>query len=530
MSHPVFVSRSVLVLASCLAVGCVAEEPLSNPPAPFDDGDRAAEHPPGPLHPDTFLVEDHDCFVGATTSDANAVIEFEFSCAATDVEGLEVGRIVMGADDGGYLRRVDLLAFDGTHATAWTSSATLAEAMTDVRIDETIALDDGARDMLDFSGREVLPTSDDGPGYILVERGSLDIRPVMDLDVDIGFLRLKAATATLTLGISFEVQALMEATAALSHSDTIPLGTHEYPFEIDVGPTTVSGKVDFVMHLHVEHEADGPASDRFGFAGGGQVVLGGTWEADGDTWTRTWQPTFQGTVSDQVASGSGHSGRVSVSIEAVMSMDKVDGSTFRYEPWTTGDVGVDCDGLTLESAGGISGETTMHLGFFDDGPRVERYPDLNIEADRAEGYSHHDVPPADCGEPPADPVDTCNPVGRVKCSEPFDGDTSNDPFATSALNGYSVAVGNYNAPELAWTFVAPYSGPVEVALVDPVPTEVNHDLFILDGGAGVCTAGEAIAFGFNSVEFEAQEGHTYYFVVDGFDQDAGAFEAVVNCD
>ncbi len=533
ISGSLSMSTAARLFAPALALalaGCATLESSPATTAPAEDTVEVDEHPPGPLHPDTFLVEDHDCFVAVVTHDRNAVLDFEFSCAAQDVDGLEVGRVVMGAEDGGYLVRIEALAFDGRFATAWTSPATLSEALTDVHIVESVVLDDGSRDVLDFSGRELMAPGSDGPGSVLVERGLLTVNPKMDLDVDIRWLSLRAATATLTVGLNFDVQTLMEATGAVDHEGTINLGRTEYPFEIDVGPTTVVGRVDMVMHLRFEHEAAGAASDRFGFTGGGRVVLGGRWEKEDDSWTQIWEPRFTGEIGDQDVSGDDHVGRVSVIIEATLEMDKMEGSNFRWEPWSTGDVMSDCDGLSHVSAGGIEGRSELHLGFFDDGPRVDRSPRLDITAARGEGWDTHATPPAGCSdEPPEPPAATCAPVAQVECGQPFEGDTATDPDVTTALDGYDVAVGNYDAPELTWSFVALETGPVEVAFVDPEPTEVNHDLFVLDGGAGVCAAAEAVAFGFNSVVFDAVAGHTYFFVVDGFDDHAGAFEATVDC-
>lgn len=123
----------------------------------------------------------------------------------------------------------------------------------------------------------------------------------------------------------------------------------------------------------------------------------------------------------------------------------------------------------------------------------------------------------------------CAPVQALSCGDVVQGDTSDwDAGATAELDGYPNAVGNYDAPEIAYTFVAQTTGEVTFALVDPTPTEIDHDLFVLEGGDG-CRAASAIERGFNAVTFEATAGATYYLVVDGFAGDAGAFEAELSC-
>ncbi len=124
----------------------------------------------------------------------------------------------------------------------------------------------------------------------------------------------------------------------------------------------------------------------------------------------------------------------------------------------------------------------------------------------------------------------CAPVQALSCGAVVHGDTSDwDSGATSELDAYPIAVGNYDAPEIVYSFVAQTGGEVTFSLIDPTPTELDQDLFVLEGGDG-CRAAGAIERGFNAVTFEATAGATYYLVVDGFAGDAGAFAAQLECD
>ena len=125
--------------------------------------------------------------------------------------------------------------------------------------------------------------------------------------------------------------------------------------------------------------------------------------------------------------------------------------------------------------------------------------------------------------------DLCAPVRAVTCGEQWEGDTSDwDAGATDVIDGWPVAVGNYAAPEVAYRVTVTASGPATFGLVDPAPSELNHDVFVLDASDG-CRPEAAIAMGFNSVEFDAQAGHTYLLVVDGYDDNAGPFAARLEC-
>ena len=142
-------------------------------------------------------------------------------------------------------------------------------------------------------------------------------------------------------------------------------------------------------------------------------------------------------------------------------------------------------------------------------------------------FGDEEIDPDVTGGPFDAPNDDCYAVKRLTYGSVIQGDTSDvNQGTTSLLDGYPVTVGNYISAELTYIFAATHSGEVTFSLIDPTPTQVNHDLFVLDSRRG-CNAEAAIDWGFNSVSFDAEAGVSYYFVVDGFAGDEGAFEAVV---
>jgi hypothetical protein len=124
---------------------------------------------------------------------------------------------------------------------------------------------------------------------------------------------------------------------------------------------------------------------------------------------------------------------------------------------------------------------------------------------------------------------TCTSIGNISCGDVVFGDTATDPGATNDIGGYPCNVGNYSGPEVAYEWVSSVTGTVEFGLINPDPTNVNHDLFGLDGDNGACVNNQCLANGFNSMQFEAVAGHTYYLVIDGFDGDAGPYTAQLDC-
>jgi len=116
----------------------------------------------------------------------------------------------------------------------------------------------------------------------------------------------------------------------------------------------------------------------------------------------------------------------------------------------------------------------------------------------------------------------------VSCGDVIAGDTAGDA-ASADLDFYSCRVGNYEAPERTYTFVAPQDGLVQLRMIDPRPTQLDHDVFVLDGAPA--TGEDCVEHGFNSLEFEARMGARYTVVVDGSGQtQAGEFELEISCE
>ena len=155
--------------------------------------------------------------------------------------------------------------------------------------------------------------------------------------------------------------------------------------------------------------------------------------------------------------------------------------------------------------------------------------------------------PDETGDVPSGPEDTdlgdgdsgseltglageCAPVAWLTCGEVVSADTADvNSGTTTVIDGYPVAVGNYSGPELAYALRPTHDETVTWKLVDPDPTTLNHDLFVLESGDGTCAAEHAVQRGFNDVSFEVEAGKTYFLLVDGFDGAAGSFSAELEC-
>jgi hypothetical protein len=529
LQHSPKVSSLLALATLLLPPGCALEPPST------DDIDS---YPAGPLHPDTTLVEELPGFESVAVADDLNEIVVTFAGNATD-SGIEPGRIVAGVGDGGYLRRVEAVSTDGNVLTITAGHATLAEAVTDVRISEVFTW--GERHMIEFTG-QTLYSSD--RGSVVIERGIVHIDPKFNLDAELGFFSLKSATATLDMAISQDIEVSYEAAATLSSEGVSPLETVEFLLEGRAGLLTFTGTLEVTVSLGFSHQAEGPMSARQTIETNGHILSGGTYTKSGDTWEPIWEPEYTGQVSSEEYSGSSWQGRVWIEVDSKVHFDKIEGSTAHLEPSLSGWAESDCDQVTWGATGGITGSGVMELGFFSSGPRTEALPALNIEADSVEATRAHETPPVGCGEGPIDPVDPgpgtdplfplggCAPLALVSCGDTISGDTRPGvPGTTSAFDGYSCSVGNYGAAEATFAVTVPQNAEVTVEFEGAHPTEVNHDLFVLESPPSLytCSPASCISMGYNAVSFDALGSSTYYLVVDGDNESPGAFEATISC-
>ena len=497
------------------------------------------DYPAGPLHPDTLLVDDERCIEAVAVAVDRATISLTLSCEPVEF-GLEPGRILVGSTDGGYLRRIDSLDLSQPGwAIASTSFATLTEAFTDIGI--TGSWDFGAREIVDFSGRS-LRGAEGAATFISAPHGSIRLSPELNVDVRIGFFTLKSVEAVLAMHLDVEFEGLFIHEASEESGGFIDLQTINHPFEVDAGPTTLRGELRTVVRLGYRNIGEGPGRVQTSMRGSGRIEMGGTWTAPNE-WQNHWQPGFTGTLFPLDVQGEGSwEGELFVQVESFLSLQKVEGSSFRFEAWSGGATSSGCEDKDWRAQGGLRGAATMRLDFFDDGPRDEHMPDLNEvleplsgalgEADEVcvdvSGGGDDDDAGGGGDGPGGEQGEACAQAIEISCGEVVIGDTA-AAGVSAVIDGYDDVVGNYEAPEQAFRWTAPGSGLVEFGLVDAVPTAVNHDVFVFDEGNGLCLAGDFVAWDFHTASFEAQAATTYLLIVDGFDTDAGAFTAQLNC-
>ena len=140
----------------------------------------------------------------------------------------------------------------------------------------------------------------------------------------------------------------------------------------------------------------------------------------------------------------------------------------------------------------------------------------------------------DCDDEECADAESCGSTlsswDNVGCDGTVSGSTAGGPVENqNQVDAWPINVGNYSGPEVAFTFIAPFSGTVIFAFVDPEPTELDQDIIVLHSPTGIVDPEDAIAWGPNAVEVEVVAGEIYIVVIDGYDGAAGAFEMETEC-
>jgi hypothetical protein len=106
----------------------------------------------------------------------------------------------------------------------------------------------------------------------------------------------------------------------------------------------------------------------------------------------------------------------------------------------------------------------------------------------------------------------CEPRLELECDSMELGNNS-DAGSTDRIDSYSCVGWAETGPEYAYSFTAPDNGVITVSISDMT---ADLDIFVITEEAGECDPGTCLAYGENEVTFGAEEGQTYFIVVDGY--------------
>jgi len=474
------------------------------------------------------LPEEHPCFEGVTETyvDSSEEMIFTFVCDPSSV-GLDVGDVIVGEANGGYLREITELDVSGYTVVAQTIEARLSQVLVNGGFHEDIDFEDDSRYTMNFSGKTLYNGSVGGADVLVkLNEGVINLRPRLTLAADFGWFSLERADAILRLNMDADLELLAQVTDSISYSGSTPLGNYSYPFAFAAGPVPVAGTLEVRLTAGFETSAQATATATVGVEAESYIKVGGQYRSNSG-WhfvnRKEWDAHRTG--PDFEVEGD-WSGKVWVKAEARVMMYRVAGPSFYAKPFIRGEAEAECYDLDWEFFAGADAGAGLHLDLY--------FWDLNKNFgpwtwDRSIGDGTLELPfPLGTNCEGVDPA-VCESSGTISCGGSVSGDTSSSSGTTQSLDAYPINVGNYSAPEQTFTWVASTGSEVEFGFVDPSPLDVNHDIMILDGSSGQCMNTNTVAWGFNRVNFQPTPGNTYYVVVDGYDGDSGAFELELDC-
>jgi len=475
-----------------------------------------------------IIADDEPCIeeVIPVMESSSGELVFDFLCDPESVE-IRPGDVVVGSDHGGYLREVISIEYTNYSAVATTRQAQLADVILDGGFYEEVSFDQQARGTINFDGKELYDGSiGDADFNLLVERGQISVNPELTLAAEFGFLSLKNADVVLSVDVDADLELLASISNGMSLGDSVTLGQVNYPFAFAAGPVPVVGVLQLQLNAGFDVSAEAEASASIGMEVDPFVRVGLKYR-EGD-WVTVEEKEFDAQlVGPEFNLGGKLGAKVKLEVEAKVMLYGAVGPSFAAGPYLRAEAEAECYDLDWSAYAGAELRAAINLDIFVF-DLEKSWTFTPFEAEIGSGAYNLAVPiGTNCEgqEPPG-----CSPFEALSCGETVFGSTSDPEFSTTELDGYPIAVGNYAAPEFSYSFVASQAGPVKVGFVDPSPTLVNHDIFILDGSSDQCVSSQAVAWGLNYVTFDPTPGKTYFIVVDGYDGDSGAFLLNVDCD
>ena len=504
-----------LVLWSCVGTDGVGDTFDGSEPGDDPFGDQYGDVT---LYDNVLIGDDDPCLVGVDFEEDREVLTFIFTCDPVG-RGYEPGTIVVGSTNGGYLRRIVSIQVDGQNLVAWTDFASLDEVILEGGFSTEINLgDEGRGNLIDLSGT-TLYHGDVGPAELNIglDRGVLDINPALIIDGDWGWDGLKKFKMDLGIDLLADIKGTITSTDDVRIGKAKDVWTHNVPFTFAIGPVPVVGAVEMKLSAGARVNIGGKASVTAGVYADYKAhnkkkyTASGGW-VDEDYSEGTFEPIAPTLEIENKAKAN-----IYIQLDTFVKMYGVAGPTFRNRLFTGVEGSLACEGINYDVEVGYLGRGAVKLNLFGRFQPEKIFLKVTFDFDVMTGQLPYpgNLNPVPC-------VDE-----SIMCGETVEGDTreGDDPW----LSGYSCNVGNYAAPEKVFEWKATKSGPITWELIDPEPTEVNHDVFILRGWWNLMT-GDCETWGLSSVDFEAVKGETYYLVVDGHGDNAGPFEAKLNCE
>jgi hypothetical protein len=252
---------------------------------------------------DTRLPESDSSLVSTTVAPDRVTYTY---AAPPKVGQLAPGQVIVGQTDGGYLRKVQSVETVGDTLVVHTEDAALTDAVANQKINVSVSPDKlrSKLVLLDVSGRVLVDTVVKGvPLKITIVRGTAQLEPAMDFELDIAKRHLKHLAVTMkgTLTLNFDVK--VEAGGALALAQEIDLSgptasLYTYPFVFPlptpIGPLPVAGTLEVDAFAGFAATITAMGTLTTGLEGTSSFGVRAAW--DDGTWTVENEPTFDGMI------------------------------------------------------------------------------------------------------------------------------------------------------------------------------------------------------------------------------------------
>lgn len=475
------------------------------------------------LAEDVVNLDEEECFDRLEVSEDFSDTTIHLFCPPSSVD-IEVGDLLVSSEGGGYLLRI-LAAADGDYRIiAETTPGTMTELFPNGGFFGTFPLDGLSRSPLNWGTTTLYQEN----GLTLrFDGATIDMnQPELHFGTEHFAGEVLRRDLYLQMDSSISLSVSASATESVSHSLSHDLFSRSFPISLVTPTFTYVGEVILTARLKVSASMGVGATLRTGTTMDSTLRVGTTYNAFEDRFEDLENIETEFTAHDvELTTQRNMSLKASIDFRAEVKHYKILSTYLEMGPYLKFTAEAECSDLDWALKAGWGGRFGAHADLYFWNVNIVTIPwDEPFGGPIAEGTKELPISVGgdDCEEPAS-----CQVVQELSCGQTITGNTGTDAQATNILDGYEINVGNYAAPELVYRW---NGGPAEFSFVDPRPTEVNHDIILLDasGDGSNCTESESLAHGHNSLLWE--EGRSALIVIDGYYENAGAFELQVDCD
>lgn len=407
MPHRTKFAGAWTLLLALAVTSCSDSNSPTGPSDPSPPPPPPPSNPPGTvvLGPDAVVVDSTVLQLLSDLAEREAGT-FRFAIIGSPVPAIEAGKVIIGAQDGGFLRRVTSMSVSGSMMTLQTGPATLTDAIErgNIQLSFVVEQPTGPSPRLIDPSRRNAPTSDgvtqvqmgelqplflaDGVTYsagtlslsgtdlckdllsgncpefvsLKIEEGSIGFTPEIDAKIIIDDFTVEEfhLIATGTLALDLLVKAT--ATQGFTTEGEIKLAEFAANFVVLVAGFPFPGVVTFRFMAGFTAEANLETSFQTGATVTTMVKTGARYA--NETWEGVWEPDLSHSEkpTEWTAQADGNV-RVYVRPELDLRFYQIVGPTIKVEPWLKAEGHIGTEQCELAITAGIDSELSMVLEF-----------------------------------------------------------------------------------------------------------------------------------------------------------------------